>query len=175
MHQSFIESLLPWHDFYMLTGEAAATLIGLMFVALSLGIGLRDGKREDVNTFVTPTVVYFLGVVVITAISVMPLERGTTLGGLIAAIPLISTPVGVRRLRRLKVRHHASPIANRNWLWQWAVPAGAQSLLLVAGIGFIVGDPRAHFVLAGSIVALLVAGVRNAWTFMIWIVEKLGQ
>jgi hypothetical protein len=36
MQVSLIEWLRQWHDFYALIGEAAATLVGLMFVAASI-------------------------------------------------------------------------------------------------------------------------------------------
>jgi hypothetical protein len=175
MHESIEQSLLPWHDFYTLVGAAGATLIGLMFVALSLAIGVRNGTKEDVNIFVTPTVVYFLGVVVVAALAVMPFENARPLGGLIAAIPTFGTPVWIRRLWRLKRKHHESPLNRQNWLWQWLVPAVAQVLLFLAGMAFVSGDSRAPFLLAASLVVLLVVGVRNAWTFMIWIVEQRSK
>jgi hypothetical protein len=33
------DTLKGWHDFYLLVGTAWATLLGLLFVALSLGRG----------------------------------------------------------------------------------------------------------------------------------------
>ena len=33
------DTLMGWHDFYLLVGTAWATLLGLLFVALSLGRG----------------------------------------------------------------------------------------------------------------------------------------
>jgi hypothetical protein len=32
-----VEALKEWHDFYILVGTAGATLLGLLFVAVSLG------------------------------------------------------------------------------------------------------------------------------------------
>ena len=34
------DALRPWHDFYTLFGAASATLIGLLFVAASVGTGV---------------------------------------------------------------------------------------------------------------------------------------
>jgi len=34
-----VEALKQWHDFYILVGTAGATLLGLLFVAVSLGAG----------------------------------------------------------------------------------------------------------------------------------------
>src|SRR5262249_26047214 len=37
MHSELGELLHSWHDFYLLVGTASATLVGLMFVAASIG------------------------------------------------------------------------------------------------------------------------------------------
>jgi len=34
--KQMLQALSEWHDFYLLTGTAAATLLGLLFVAVSL-------------------------------------------------------------------------------------------------------------------------------------------
>jgi hypothetical protein len=35
-----------WHDFYVLLGGAAATLVGLTFVAASIGAGVLTSSHE---------------------------------------------------------------------------------------------------------------------------------
>src|SRR5438552_7913695 len=44
----FAEQVGRWHDFYVLAGTAAATLMGLLFVALSLHLEVvaEDGKAH---------------------------------------------------------------------------------------------------------------------------------
>jgi hypothetical protein len=57
------EILHDWHDFYVLLGTAAATLIGLMFVAASIGAGLFTDEHKDMmRTFLTPTIIHFCAV-----------------------------------------------------------------------------------------------------------------
>lgn len=46
MHESFASSVASWQSFYMLAGTASATLIGLLFVAVSLHIDLI-GKPDS--------------------------------------------------------------------------------------------------------------------------------
>lgn len=53
MTESFAQTLHAWQNFYMLLGEASATLTGLMFIAASLGIRLIDDKAgPKVQTFI---------------------------------------------------------------------------------------------------------------------------
>ena len=49
-----------WHDFYALVGTAAATPVGLMFVADSIGADISSEKDlEPMKTFITSPVVHF--------------------------------------------------------------------------------------------------------------------
>ena len=40
------DALKGWHDFYLLVGTAGATLLGLLFVAVSLGRGFLTKERQ---------------------------------------------------------------------------------------------------------------------------------
>ncbi len=165
-----------WHDFYLLTGTAAATLIGLMFVALSFGVGLRHARStERVHMFVTPTVVYFADVLVIAAASVAPLPGTRWLALVLAGMVLMNVAPGVRRVWQLGGVHKESGLEGRAWLWQVLLPAASQAAVLVSAYGFFRGDDRAPFVLATAILILMVVGVRNAWFLVIWLLEQRAQ
>ena len=49
MDDGFAAAVAAWHDFYLLAGTAAATLIGLIFVALSLNpeVMADDGRSAS--------------------------------------------------------------------------------------------------------------------------------
>ena len=65
--------LEPWHDFFTLVGASAATLVGLMFVAASVGTGLfTEGKEIGLRTFLSPTVVAFSVVLASCVVGVLP-------------------------------------------------------------------------------------------------------
>jgi hypothetical protein len=36
--EAFTQAVEGWHDFYLMIGTAAATLVGLLFVSLSLNV-----------------------------------------------------------------------------------------------------------------------------------------
>jgi hypothetical protein len=56
------EALKEWHDFYVLVGTAGATLLALLFVAVSLGTGyLTEARQSPTRTFMSPVVVHFTG------------------------------------------------------------------------------------------------------------------
>ncbi|MGA7926399.1 MAG: hypothetical protein WCA20_10400 [Candidatus Sulfotelmatobacter sp.] len=61
-----IEPLLErWANFYLLTSAAAATLIGLLFVVITLAAERRLGDNGRIRLYLTPTVVYFASVQVL--------------------------------------------------------------------------------------------------------------
>ena len=52
--------LQGWDNFFMMAGAAAATLIGLLFVAVSVGTGFSpSGFVQGTRAFLTPTLVQF--------------------------------------------------------------------------------------------------------------------
>ena len=57
------DALKEWHDFYLLVGTAGATLLALLFVAVSLGTGfLTEERQEATRTFMSPVVIHFTSV-----------------------------------------------------------------------------------------------------------------
>ena len=75
-----IESLKEWHDFYVLVGTAGATLLALLFVAVSLGAGfLTEDHQAGTQTFMSPVVVHFTSVFFLSALA---LFRGIKLKSL---------------------------------------------------------------------------------------------
>ena len=76
MDSSFVELVHHWHDFDLLIGTAAATLVGLMFVAASIGASVFTEKsRAAMQAFISPTVVHFTSVLVL---AVSPSSPPTT-------------------------------------------------------------------------------------------------
>lgn len=49
MSDPFAEPIASWENFYMLTGTAAATLVGLIFVSVSLHIDFIASNKKDSN------------------------------------------------------------------------------------------------------------------------------
>src|SRR5688572_25833715 len=70
---AFTEMLRSWQNFYFMMGGVAATLLGLMFVAVSLGLGLvTDENRDSIKTFVNPSIFYFVSVLVLCGLMLIP-------------------------------------------------------------------------------------------------------
>src|SRR5262249_28646069 len=87
MDTSFAELVEDWHDFDVLVGTAAATLVGLMFVAASIGASVFTEKdRAALKAFISPTVVHFTTVLVIAVVALVPTHEWHTLASLLALV-----------------------------------------------------------------------------------------
>ena len=87
MDTSLAELVEDWHDFDVLVGTAAATLVGLMFVAASIGASVFTEKdRAALKAFISPTVVHFTTVLVIAVVALVPTHEWHTLASLLAVV-----------------------------------------------------------------------------------------
>jgi|SRR5450432_23489 len=59
-------------NFYLLMSAAAATLLGLMFVVITLAAERRQGDAAKIPIYLTPTVIYFVSVLFLAALLTIP-------------------------------------------------------------------------------------------------------
>jgi hypothetical protein len=85
-----VEALKEWHDFYVLVGTAGATLLALLFVAVSLGVGfLTEERQSATHTFMSPVVVHFTSVFFLSAVALFPWHQARFFAALIGVTALI--------------------------------------------------------------------------------------
>jgi hypothetical protein len=85
-----VKALNEWHDFYILVGTAGATLLGLLFVAVSLGAGyLMEERQSATRMFMSPVVIHFTTVFFLSVVALLPLQQAKFLAALIGASALI--------------------------------------------------------------------------------------
>ena len=170
-----LDILSSWHEFFSLIGSAAATLVGLMFVAASVGTGVFNLERQvGLRIFLSPTVVAFSVVLASSLIGILPaaewLLPGLMPGLMLGFVGLLGLLYSARIWRRMVREGLARAIDLEDRLWYAVVPAAAYALLAVAGLCFP-GAPRlASVLLPTGMSLLLLAGIRNAWDMTTWAV-----
>ena len=104
MQDATVSPLLPWANFYVIVGSAAAALTGLMFVVITLIAGTKVRRSSDgVAAFGTPTVVHFCAVFLVAVILSAPwpmLWNAALLLGLAGLGGVGYTGIVIRRARR---------------------------------------------------------------------------
>lgn len=175
MNDLFIETLRSWQNFYFMIGGAAAGLMGLMFVALSLGTHLvNDETIKNVPAFVTPSIIYFVSVLLIAGVMLVPAHNPQVLGlicicGGVAG--LWRTSRHVRHLVRMNSEYQDF---NRwDWLWQIVLPPASYGLITLAGILFVFDRWTLAFTgLWLAALAIILCAIANTWGLVIWIIEQ---
>lgn len=162
-----------WGDFYLLAGSAAAVLIGLIFVVMTL---MQDRPRSSVlfgsRLYMGPVVLQVSFVLVLSAAALTPGITPAAFAVVCAAVALWGlaraafSTLGIRGLKGDDEPH---------WTDVWfygVIPALAYAALAVVAWAFASGQPWARYGVAAVINALLLVSIRNEWDLVTWLAPK---
>jgi hypothetical protein len=177
MPDPLAQSIRNWHNFYILIGGAAASLAGLMFVAISLGSGTITRKDADsgLRVYVSPTLIHFIYVLVTALVVVIPTATGARLGMLLLLGGLISAGRSISMVPFMRVQHRQQIIDVHDWTWYLIAPSVSYLLFVGTGVGLLLGISWALDGLAVASILLLVAGIRNAWDFVTYLILRQSE
>jgi hypothetical protein len=156
-----------WHDFYVTMGTASASLIGLLFVALSINAEAIAGpSRADLRTFAEQAFASFATVLLIAVLFLIPTADPGSIG---VAYLVLGGVGGVRLVRRAPAvwRGLRQVRMGEAVFWRFVLPAAALLGLIAVGIGFLAGQPSALYWLVTVIIGLLMSAARSSWDLLI--------
>jgi hypothetical protein len=160
-----------WRDFYVLVGTAGATLVALLFVAISLGTGfLNDKRAAATRAFYSPVVVHFSTVFFIAAIALVPSHRAVFFAAMIGACAAVG--LGVSLFVTVQLLRHDWTNYKQDHLAYALLPTIAYVALLVAAAMIWRENDIALDVLAGALLTLLIVNIRNAWDLTLSMVRR---
>jgi hypothetical protein len=165
--ETFIQAIDGWHDFYIMIGTAAATLIGLLFVSLSLNADVITHKASaDLRSLATHTFGNFMSVLMFAVVflipSQVPLGLGLPLLG-IGGYGLYNTIGHLLETRRKPARAWGiGNVARR-----FAIPTLCFVTLLVIAVSVLLGYTDGLYWLVPVMILLLLAASRNAWDLLL--------
>jgi hypothetical protein len=155
--------LIPWHDFYVIVGSSGAALTGLQFVVIAI---LADSQRRsslrEVEAFGTPTVVHFIGVLLVSGILSAPWQQLSNVALALEACGVVGVIYALRIVRSARRVVLYDPVFT-DWLWFVIVPIAAYAVLLISAILLPKHPERSLFMIAAVSLSLLLLGIRNAW------------
>ena len=129
---------------------------------------MTEERAAEVRLFVTPTVIHMSAIVLGCALAMVPTLDWLTLGvlfgvgGVVGLVYSATRAVRIRR-RKLELVDH---------FWYAAVPTLAYAIMIAAAVMALLLAPYALEVLAISMALLLLAGIRNAWDLLLFIVAQ---
>lgn len=163
----FHTTLLSWHDFYAITGTAAAGLVGLLFVGLSLHLRIVV-THEDVRALARVTLASLGLTLVLALFMVVPENNDPSSTGwnVVGAggfgLLLILRPV----VAGIKSSHRA--LSFPHLMLRFGLTALSFAAVITSGGILVSGNYRAAFSwLVGVTVVLLVGALRNSWDLLV--------
>ena len=166
-----MEALHAWHEFYILLGTAGATLLALLFVAVSLGTGFLSNKdQQGTRTFMSPVVIHFTSVFFLSALCLVPSHGPVFFSVLIGATALVGIAVSIV----ITVWVVRTEMTNylQDYFAYGLLPASAYLALIAASIMIYLEHAYALEVLAGGLLLLAIVNIRNAWDLTLSMVRR---
>jgi len=163
-----------WDEFFLLAGSAAAVLIGLIFVVISL---MHDRPRSSVlagsRLYMGPVVLMVSFVLVLSAAALTPGISSGRFAAITAVVALwglargIMSTVGLQALVRSEREVHWTDI----WFYG-LVPSALYVALAAVATAFWRDWPWAQDGVAAAITAALLLAIRNEWDLITWIAPR---
>jgi hypothetical protein len=160
-----------WSEFYLLAGSAAAVLIGLIFVVVTL---MQDRPRSAVQAgsklYMGPAVLQVSFVLVLSAAALMPEINAKEYAVVAAVVALwglvrgVQSTIGINALKRQEDAPH--------WTDKWfygVIPIVLFLALAEVAVGFWRGEEWAVLGIAVVNTAILLLAIRNEWDLVTWL------
>lgn len=152
-----------WESFYVIVGGAAAALIGLQFVVLTLIAEKPQlGAPEAGAAFATPTIVHFGTALLLAALVRVPWQTIAPAAVLWGVVGLCGTVYSVVVARRMRVQTVYKP-EFEDWLFHVFLPFAAYVTLTLSAFSASSHAGEALFGVGGAALLLLFIGIHNAW------------
>jgi hypothetical protein len=172
---AFVESIDSWRDFYMLTGSASATLVGLIFVAVTLHIDViaEAKKSSDIRMLAEEIFINFLMILSFAFIFVVPSDSPSGLGYPLLILGILQLAhTSVLWLRFLRNKGENRAFASSMILRGLLIPnTVCYMTIIVIGADVLQGKTSYLGWMVMVIVWLTIAAVENTWHLMMRVAE----
>jgi hypothetical protein len=166
------EHLVLWHDFNVALVTAAAGLLGLLFVALSIHIRTLTDQRNAELRSVARSI--FLGYVVSLGVGFLALMPQTLWAfGLELIVLNVAASIPFTAAARTGLRATGVGFDRRVTMVQFIAGFGLFAISIAGSIGVAVGEASALFVVGGIAIVALLWGVFNTWE-LIFRMQNVG-
>jgi hypothetical protein len=153
-----------WSSFFAMTGSAGATLVGLLFVAVTLSTGLPTSRTLDIaRASMTPALYSFSGVLLQSMFALVPWQSDWHSGVIFVVMGIGGVIYRIRAIRLRSTLHLRAISGPIDRIFHNVVPLVASVSLISGGAGLIAGAAFGPFAIAGASMLLLVSGIYRTW------------
>jgi hypothetical protein len=157
-----------WHDFYVTAGTAAATLLGLLFVGLSINLDAFTSETgTDLRLLAEQAFANFIFVLVISLFVLIPNQDAGSLTAELSIVGVFGVVRMVRRVRDFR-RRREDPFGG--WVYvvrRLGLPGVASVGLIVVAVMVLSNPFSAFFWLLAAILVYLTSAADTAWDLLI--------
>lgn len=165
-----MSELAEWDSFYVITGSAAGTLIGLQFVVMTLAAERPQLRAAEAGpAFATPTIVHFSIALLLSALMRAPwhvITPAIVLWGLIGFVGVVYMAIVGIRMRKQK----AYGPDFEDWVFHFLAPMFAYTVVALSAVAAFPGGSGALFGVGGPTLLLLFVGIHNTWDSVAYMV-----
>jgi hypothetical protein len=164
-----VQRMGEWHDFFLAAAGAAAVLAGLVFVGLSINLGLiMSNPAYGLPGRALEALVLLMAVLIVTILLLVP-AQGMVLAGVEVLIVGAADWIAIVAIHLLHLRHWQSLEANLRWNFVGRVVLGQAATLpfVAAGVAMLNwGVGGLYWLVVGVILSFLVAAA-EAWVLLV--------
>lgn len=165
-----------WDDYYLLVGTAAAALIGLLFVVVTLTTGRERSTIELGQRYYMTPIVADLGAIVLLCGAVMaPTLPEVAKGVLVTGAGVVGLIADLRIAFGIRTLKLAEGTKGFDVTWYGLVPALISVAIAGAGLGVLMHATWAPLAVAAVLMTLLLVCVHNAWDLITYIAPQAGS
>jgi hypothetical protein len=169
--EAFTRAVEGWHDFYLMIGAAAATLVGLLFVSLSLNVdAITRPENDDLRMLAAQTFTSFICVIAFSVLFLIP-DQGPAGLGLpllgIGGYGLYKTASQFSQTRRKRPRAWGRGSVARRFV----IPIVCFVTLVIIAGSVLLGQTDGLYWLVPVMILLIVTASSNAWELLM----RLGK
>lgn len=164
-----------WSDFYLLAGSAAAVLIGLVFVVVTL---MSDRPRSSVlygsKIYMGPVVLHMTFVLVLSAAALAPgleARHYAVIAGVIAVWGSVRGIYSIMSLLWLRTDGSNEVHWTDTWYYGF-IPSVLYLAMAVVAVVFWIGIGWAPYALAAVIAGLILLSIRDEYDLVTWLAPR---
>jgi hypothetical protein len=165
--ETFSQAVEGWHEFYILIGTASATLVGLLFVSLSLNADAISRKTNaDLRALAEQTFSSFMFVLLFAVFFLIPRQETLGLG-----LPLLGVGglgLGSTVSHFIKTRHTQPRVWRRGGIAsRFVIPTICFVVLIIIAVSVLLGKTGGLYWLVPVMILLVVVASINAWDLLL--------
>jgi hypothetical protein len=164
-----MNELERWSNFYILTSAASATLIGLLFVVITLAASSGQDSTK-IRVYLTPNFIYFASVLFIAALLTVPNHNRLSITVCICLLSIVGIVYTGPLFFRRSVKISYNALLDR--IPYAGFPLAAYGILLIGGVLVLQRPQFGLTLIAASMLSLLAVAIRNSWSTVTYLVSK---